>query len=241
MKVLALLTAFGLSTTTLGANGDDLKAYEARYKATAMGLSATAYRNLTHDDDGTYLLQNSLTLAVFRATVGSVTETSRFRWYDGNLIPLQYEYIQTGISSTSERIDFDWENSVARSAVKSESWDLTLAAGYQDKLSYSTRLGQDIAASDLQEFTYQIIDGDEVEEHRYRITAEEIITTPVGNLNTVKIERIRESGSSRRTTVWLARDWDFLLVRLEQVNSSGRLTELNLESAVVGGVTLSGL
>lgn len=241
MKSFALLGALGLCAVTLVAHGHELKTYEATYKATAMGLSATAYRHMTFHEDNTYLLENSLTLTVLGATVGSVTESSRFRWQDGNLTPLHYQYLQTGISGTNEHIDFDWANGVAHSAVDEESWDLALESGFQDKLSYSTRLGQDIAASDQQDFTYQIIDGDEVESHLYRISAQEVISTPVGDLNAVKIERIRESGSSRRTTVWLAKDWDYLLIRLEQVSSSGRLTELNLESAQVDGATISGL
>lgn len=241
MKSLALLTAFGLYAVTLVAHGDELKTYEAQYTATAMGLSTTAYRNMTFHEDNTYLLENRLTLSVLGATVGSVTESSRFRWQDGDLTPLQYEYLQTGISGTTEQIAFDWQTNVAHSTVDSESWDLTLEKGYLDKLSYSTRLGQDIAASDQQEFSYQIIDGDEVEPHLYRITAQEVISTPVGNLNAVRIERIRDPGSSRRTTVWLAKDWDYLLVRLEQVNGSGRKTELSLESAVVDGIPLTGL
>ena len=241
MKSLALVAALGLCASTLVAEGNELKTYEAQYKATAMGLSTTAHRHLTFHEDNTYLLENSLTLTVLGATVGSVTESSRFRWQDGDLTPLDYQYLQTGISGTSEQIDFGWESSIARSTVDSESWDLALEKGYLDKLSYSTRLGQDIAVSDQQEFSYQIIDGDEVEPHLYRITAQEVISTPVGDLNAVRIERIREPDSSRRTTVWLAKDWDYLLVRLEQVSSSGRMTELNLESALVEGTPLTGL
>ncbi|MES3008196.1 MAG: DUF3108 domain-containing protein [Pseudomonadota bacterium] len=217
-----------------------LKTYEARYEASAMGLSATAYRTLKIVEGEVYQLQNSLTLTLLGATVGSVTETSEFLWQASDLTPLQYSYEQTGISDRHESIDFDWTGSLAQSTLNDESWSLPLQPGIMDKLSYSTRLGRDISERGLTEVSYNIVDGEEIDVHVYRIAAEEVLSTPAGNLNTVRIERIRREGSSRSTTVWLAKDWDYLLVRLEQINGS-RTTELILQSATVDGQPLTGL
>ena len=57
----------------------------------------------------------------------------------------------------------------------------------------------------------------------------------------MKIERIRSSESRRRTTVWLASDWDYLLVRLEQVSGSGTETELSIDTGTMGGEPIKGL
>lgn len=228
------------ATSTTSVASPSLKTYEARYEARAMGLSATAYRTLQLIEGEIYQLQNSLTLTLFGADVGSVTETSRFLWQASDLTPLQYSYEQTGISDRSERVEFDWNNNVAQSSQDGESWSLPLQHGIMDKLSYSTRLGRDISERGMSEVSYNIIDAEDIDVHVYRVAAEEVLSTPAGNLNTVRIERVRREGSSRSTTVWLAKDWDYLLVRLEQINGS-RTTELSLESATVNGELLTGL
>ncbi len=214
--------------------------YEARYLAEAMGLSATAHRVQTRGEDALYTLENSLSLTLLGATVGTVTETSVFRWQDGQVIPERYHYSQTGLSAREETVAFDWQAMSARSSRDEDSWTLPLSAGVQDKLSYSQNIGTDIDTRGLTQMRYAIVDTDEIEEQVYEWVGEETLQTPAGALRTVKIERVRAGNSSRRTTVWLARDWHYLLVQLEQVNGSGNLTRLTLESATVNGQALQG-
>jgi hypothetical protein len=56
-----------------------------------------------------------------------------------------------------------------------------------------------------------------------------VLTTPAGDMLTVKLERIRAHGSDRQTTFWLAKDHDYLLTKLKQ-QGNGQGFELNLES-----------
>lgn len=212
--------------------------FEARYLAEAMGLNATAHRVQTRSEDGLYTLENRLRLTLLRATVGTVTETSAFRWRDGRVIPERYRYSQTGLSAREETVDFDWQAMSARSSRDEESWTLSLTGGVQDKLSYGQNIGTDIDARGLTQMRYAVLDTDEIEEQVYELVGEETLQTPVGALPTVKIERGRPGNSSRRTTVWLARDWHYLLVQVEQVSESGNLTRLTLESATVNGQIL---
>lgn len=214
--------------------------FEARYLAEAMGLSATAYRVQTRSEDGLYSLENSLSLTLLGATVGTVTETSDFRWEDDQLIPVRYRYSQTGLSAREETVEFDWQAMSARSRRDGNTWTLPLTAGVQDKLSYSQNIGTDIDARGLTQMRYAIVDTDEIEEQVFALVGEETLQTPSGALRTVKIERVRAGNSSRRTTVWLARDWRYLLVQLEQVSGSGNLTRLTLESATINGEALQG-
>jgi len=215
--------------------------YEATYLARALGLSARAYRAQTLAGEDTYRLENRLTLTLLGATVGTVTESSEFRWDGAQIVPLLYRYSQTGLSRREESIAFDWSALSALSTLDNETWTLPLQTGMQDKLSYSQSFGYDFGERGLSEITYRVADGDEVEEQLYRVSAEEVLDTPLGALNTVKIERVRSGDSRRSTTVWLARDWHYLLVKLEQVSGSGRETSLALESATVNGEPLHGL
>lgn len=240
MRALGSLTLL-LSLFCTAALASEPRPYEAIYKAKALGLSAEAFRRQTVTSPLHYTLENSLTLTVLGANVGSVTETSKFRWEDGSIVPLHYSYQQTGLSASSEQIDFDWVSEQALSRSDDESWQLSLNQSVLDKLSFSVQIGQDISTKNLEEFRYTVLDEDSFDEHLYRITSREILDTPLGKLNTVKIERIRATDSRRKTTVWLASDWDYLLVRLEQVSSSGTETELTIESATMADIPVTGL
>ena len=215
--------------------------FDAHYQAKALGMSASASRRQSVTDEGNFLLENRISLTILGANIGTVVEASEFRWQQNQVQALHYHYDQSGISSSHESIDFDWEQNRAHSRSDDESWDLDIGAGVLDKLSYSVRLAQDLRQPGVSEFHYRVLDEDEIKEHIYRVLAEEVLSTPLGKLNTVKVERVREDDSPRSTTVWLARDWDYLLVRLEQVSRSGTKTELMLESATVADSEVKGL
>lgn len=242
MKALTLITSCAacllLSTAV---QGNEPRPYAAVYKAKALGISARATRRQSVSAEQQYVLENSLTLNLFGINAGTVTETSEFLWRDDELIPLHYRFVQTGLSATKQEIFFDWNNELAISQSDSNSWEIPITPGVVDKLSYSIQIGQDITQNGVSEFEYQVLDKGRIDEHKYRISSEEVLETPIGALNTVKIERVREPDSRRSTTVWLAKDWDYMLVRLEQVSSSGTETELSLESATMDGSPITGL
>lgn len=229
-----------LSLSTL-AQGSEPRPFDAQYQARALGMSADASRRQSLTSDGNFLLENRISLTILGANVATVVEASEFRWQDGAILPLHYRYDQSGVSSSHENIDFDWASRQAHSSSDSGSWEFDTSPGMLDKLSYSVRLALDLQQTDQSEFRYTVLDEDDIKEHIYRVSAEEVLDTRLGKLNTVKIERVREDDSPRRTTVWLARDWDYLLVRLEQVSRSGTTTELMLESATVGDTAVEGL
>lgn len=233
-----LLLCLSLSTLV---QGSEPRPFEARYQAKALGMTAGASRRQTATNDGNFLLENRLSLTILGANVGTVVEATEFQWQDGRIQPLHYRYDQSGVSSSRETIAFDWTQNRAHSSSDDGSWDFDISPGLLDKLSYSVQMAEDMQQPGQTEFHYQVLDEDEIKEHIYRISAEEVLNTPLGKLNTVKIERVREDDSPRRTTVWLARDWDYLLVRLEQVSRSGTATELTLEAATVAGTTVKGL
>jgi len=62
----------------------------------------------------------------------------------------------------------------------------------------------------------------------------ETMSTPLGELNTVRLDRVREADKNRETSLWLAVDHALLLVRLKQTEADKGF-ELNLNSAVLDG------
>ena len=54
---------------------------------------------------------------------------------------------------------------------------------------------------------------DKRKQYDYEVVASEILNTEIGPLNTTKIRRISNS-NTRETVIWLATDWNFLVVQL---------------------------
>ncbi len=238
MKALATLTFAGL-LLPFSSVAEPLP-YRAIYEAKALGMTAEASRTQTRSPEGVFVLENRLSLTILGANVGTAVETSEFTVNGNSVIAQHYHYDQTGISSSQETIDFDWSAQKAQSRSDDGSWSFDLSPGVLDKLSYSVQLSMDLRESSTSPFRFQVLDEDEIKQHDYQILGEEELHTGVGKLKTVKIERVRDDDSQRRTTVWLAPEWDFLLIRLEQVSRNGTSTELQLESAIVDGRSVAG-
>lgn len=209
--------------------------FHARYEAKAYGFSAQAERYLIKQEDGSYLLRNKIGAELLGATVAEVDERSSFQWHDEQLTPLSYSFIQSGVSSAREQIHFDWTSNKATSVEDDESWVLDLQDGVIDKLAYQLRLREMLKRAVDSELTFQVLNKDEIETYHFKVVGEEILNTKMGRLNTLKIERNRALPDRRGTIIWLATDWDYLLVGLEQTDRRGRKVELKLNSATLNG------
>lgn len=218
--------------------------YAANYEASANGLRARASRQLITLDSGDYEMANELEATVLGQTIVSIDQRSRFRYANDSIVTDKYTYEVGGIRSDQRSMVFDWEAGTALSQEEDKSWLLEIQERVYDPLSHQLALSQqlqnDRATSYSTEYEFAVVDGDEVELHSYQLLGEEVLDTPLGKLNTVKLERVRSATSSRATVVWLALDWHYLVARIEQTNRSMQL-KLELESAAVDGATVVAL
>ena len=76
------------------------------------------------------------------------------------------------------------------------------------------QLRRDLSAG-KQVFSYPVISRGKLKQYSYKVVSEEILQTAIGPLNTVKIERVIDDGD-KSVSVWLATDWDYLIVKLQQ-------------------------
>ncbi len=215
--------------------------YTAKYQARANGIAATAERNLKKLSGNSYLLSNTLEAKLAGLSLARLKQSSEFVFDNGVLAPQNYSYLVTGVSKANHTIAYNWDAMFAISTEDEKSWRLPLTEGVLDQLSYQFALRQalpETSAIDT-EFEFSLIDADEIETQRYRVMGDELLTTPLGDLNTVKLERLREESDGRVTEIWLAREWNFLLTRIEQVSGSGLRISLQLESAEMDGTSVT--
>lgn len=205
---------------------DQLTPFRAEYTLQYHGLpfKAKGVRQLTMDATGQYQFTSDAT-----SIVAKVHEASLFRIADGEVIPSLYRYKQSGLGRNKTReTAFDWSQMTADHG----SGNLDLVDGLQDKLSYQVQLRLTIAslcADGAKDTPVRLLiaDEEEIKSYEFELAGEEIIDTPAGAINTLRVERVHGK-PDRSTTFWLAVDHELLLVKLVQQDDD-RGFELNLE------------
>jgi hypothetical protein len=214
--------------------------FRAVYKADYKGLpiSAKGIRELRRTEDGHYELSSKAT-----ALFASITETTEFKISGNSFIPLEYQYHRSGIGRKRDAVlNFNWEENTVLNNVQNKPWTMDVPVGALDKLLYQFKLREDLrAAYENQQpwptLSYVIADGGKLKNYEFEVLGEEEIATPVGNLKTIKATRVRDS-RDRESTFWLAPEYDFLLVKFQQLEADGDGFELLLREAEFDGETV---
>lgn len=146
-----------------------------------------------------------------------LVEQSLWRQIAGNPEPIRYHSHYSGRKNdVTEQVTFDWSKRQASSLRDGVTKTLPIEAGMMDKLMQQVWLRQAIADG-KKRITYQIVDRHDIRDYHYQVIGDEVIKTALGKLDTVKVKK----GTS---TFWLAKDHDYLLVKLVQQNDSETIT-----------------
>ncbi len=123
---------------------------------------------------------------------------------------------------------------------KGKAISLPLTPGLLDKSTYQLALQEDVAAG-KKSMRYRVVDGDDIDTYEFRVVGSESVKTKAGRIEAIKVERVRDpSQSKRETQLWFAKDWDYLLVSLRQVEKDGKEYQIVLEQAEVAGKPVKG-
>lgn len=234
---LTLLGAVLSLTTLSSASAAPLVPFSASYAADMkkVPVNGEATHSLSANADGSWTLSFNAGLFVAR-----LSEESTLRLNGEQLQPLNYHYSRRGLGrSRSDRLKFDWEQSRVTGNYKDRQVDLPLEAGLLDKTTYQLALQRDLAAG-KQEMHYRVVDGDRVDDYHFRVVGERRVTTRAGQFNAVEVERVRDAESKRHTTLWFAPDWQYLLVRLTQIETDGQDYQIMLKEASIDGQPVIG-
>lgn len=233
----ALLLLLALFSLPLAAA--ELTPFSASYTADwkQLPISGTAGRSLKQLDNGRWELSFEAAMLV-----ASLSEVSTFRVENGTFLPLTYRFDRSGLGKAKQvEHDFDWTEKQVIGSDRGEPVRFALNRGMQDKSTYQLVLQEDVAAG-KQSMSYQVIDGDEIEVYDFRVLGEERVRTKAGLIDAIKVERVRDpTQSSRKTVLWFAKDWDYLLVRLHQVEKDGKEYQIMLKDGIVDGKPVTGI
>jgi hypothetical protein len=222
MYRLAILLLFTLSSASLFAKA--IPDFSAKYSVALNGIQAGELkRSLVTNTDGSRLFKSETQakgiFALFKPEV--IVETSLWSRHDHFIEPREYRYLRTGGKKDKMvALDFDWEAKQLHIDDKKHPWSLTLESETLDKLVYQLALMSDLA-DEKDTFNYRIADGGKIKQYLIIKISREVITTPLGKIEAIKLTRERSRPKDRKTTLWCAPSLNYLPVMLEHIEKDG--------------------
>ncbi|MGE6992157.1 DUF3108 domain-containing protein [Stutzerimonas zhaodongensis] len=229
---------FALAVLALPVQALELKPFSASYTADwkQVPVSGTAQRSLEKRGDNTWELDFEASMLV-----ASFNERSVFTVEGETFLPQKYRLKRSGLGKgKSIEHDFDWQAKQVVGEDRGDPVKLPLHRGLLDKSTYQIALQHAVAAGE-KSMSYQVVDGDEIETYDFRVLGEEKVSTKAGQVDAIKVERVRDPTQSKRQTIlWFAKNWDYMLVRLHQVEKDGKEYQIMLEEGTVDGRPVKG-
>jgi hypothetical protein len=208
--------------------------FSATYQSSYGMLSATGVRQLSAREDGSWLLENRAKLLMVE-----VLEQSIFAATKDGIRPYTYDFVNPLKKERSLSLQFDWEQHKVTDTLSRES--VALPERTYDKLSYQLQLQLDVCAAPdaFKGENYVVADRGRLKTYRVEPVGREPMKTPVGTLETIKLRQFRPDKHQKETLIWVAPDWQCLLVRVEQ-HDEGDRSSLSLVKATVNGAAVRG-
>ncbi len=233
--VIILSQAFTASSQEIASNKSTLPFFKANYDAIIEGFSVKAYREYKPLADGLFELNFTAT-----SWLASLSETSQFSWSGQNIVPKYFTASRNilGIKKVSQ-LDFNHSNKTLSRTVENQQEDLNYLENSLDRLSFQLQLQQDLFLN-KPNITYNIVHNDGIKKNQFEIVGKETITTKAGDFKTLKVKVVREN-TSRVTFIWVAIDWQYLLVRLIQLKDDKEQFSIEITDATVNNQPVVGL
>ncbi|MFW1677098.1 DUF3108 domain-containing protein [Pontibacter sp. JAM-7] len=192
-----------------------------------LAMSGTTMRSLKQQTATTWQFKSSAT-----SLLAGIEETTQVEWHKQRIRPLNYQYRRSVLGKKRKvDISFDWAKQEATNTVKNKPWKMPVSDQVQDKLSYQLLL-QQLLAEGKTEFEFDVADGGHLKQYRFAVNGEEIITAPIGKFNAVRVDRIHDEDSDRKTLIWFAPELNYQIIKLHHVEDKGKEYTLLLQKLV---------
>ncbi len=208
-----------IAESTGSSNGEivTLRPFRATYRVTAGVLSGNLVLSLEHRTGEDWVLTSVATTRgvarMFRR--GELVERTVLRFTDDGVMPMEY-HRDDGISGPERNAALIFSHADGRvfGSDREHTVDLPLEGGVIDRLSMQVRLMRDLTAG-LRPEEYAVVDRGEIREMDISYADIERIEAANTRLDTLQIDH-QSRNSSRSTRLWVAKDFDYLPVRIEQ-------------------------
>lgn len=158
---------------------------------------------------------------------GKVREVCQFSITNNAVVPDNYRIIREGKEEFDYSVSFDWDE---RRVIFNNGNNVVISSGYiVDNCSapFAFILG---GADVLRRTSLHIVGGKKVRRFKNNAIDNEIISTPLGEFNAVKIEQVRFDRPDRKLMIWLAPERNNLPIKIVEQRKSRPDTTMLLTS-----------
>ncbi|WP_298443382.1 DUF3108 domain-containing protein [uncultured Ferrimonas sp.] len=151
------------------------------------------------------------------------------------LIPKRYVMEREGSGPDfSAEIEFDSSTQQIHARYKDRAADFPYQLPTYDNILYLMQLRLDVASGKTQ-MSYDYIVKTKQRTIQYQVVGEEVLSTPYGELNTIKVARIRNADSPKETYAWLAKDLHYVIAQIQhledgELKAGMSLTKLDIDN-----------
>ncbi len=215
-----------------------LQSYNIEYQTKARGFTIKTVRKL--ENKGSNFELNQITSSMMMQTA----EKSTFSVNDkGIFSPIAYTYQRKILGNNrSHQADFfPKKKSVTFQEKGKKNKEVSIPAEIYDIYSYQEKLRQELITSQgkTANFTFNVLERSRVREYQFKQTGSERIPTKLGDIDTVKIERVRND-STKKTTTWLAKDFGYIVVKVQHKQEGEPEYQLNIVKGTFNNQEITG-
>lgn len=233
VQCMALLVLMSSAADAQSIKPGDLAPFEVEYEVGNNLITAgTAKLLLTHDGDIWNYSLNTHPRGIFKlAGKGRISEKATFKTKETNdsvfLQPQNYTYRQDKERRRAVDASFNWVNkSISHTYRGIETTD-TFTKPVLDRLTV-TLLIMNALRNDFQRLELAIFDTNKIKMVEFINDGTEVLKTPLGKIETIKVINRNAKGGSRETTTWFAPSLDYLPIKIEHRKRGDLVVRLSL-------------
>ncbi len=227
-----LIVITGVSGVTRAQNISPPAPFEAEYSLYTKGTKvARVNRRLVKLDDDRYEYRSETRTTGLAALISKVRiiETSILIFQGEVLRSEYYSYARSGDKKKRDvSIEFNRQTKKIKNTLNGDFWPMPTAPTVMDKLLYQLAIMHDLK-NGRTPVSYLIADRKGIKTYNFEKLGEEIVKTPLGNYNSIKILR-HKPGSNRKSIFWCAPELDFLPIKVEHTEKDGSTTRAVIKS-----------
>jgi len=199
--------------------------YDAHISGIRMGEASFSLRRL---DNGDYVYQRKSTSVGFASLFGKrvSSATSRWRFTDNGIQVLEFQSMrEDGDADANLHLIFDWKTAQVKNVSTADPWQSKMPEGTLDSLVMQLALLLELRDGKT-EFQYPVAHQGRIKQYRFKQTGKERIELPMGEFNSLIVERLGEDRD--KTRIWSVPELNYFPVRFLKQKKNGAKKELLL-------------
>lgn len=196
-----------------------LRPFEAVYQTNALGMTLDLTRSLRREGD-TYRLASSGANFLIK-----MNESADFRLTNSGIEGIRFTSKVKTLKTSKRAVEFDTERGVIRSLKRDEWSEHEMEPGVLDQFSQQQQLRLTLIQSDEppETLNFRVVDGAKISDKSWQRLPDEILQTPLGDINAVHYRAVHKNPQKRASEIWLAPSLDYLMVKTKHVERSSTI------------------